>query len=76
MTLLDFAPGDRGTIQSIDSAHIDFASRMYSLGMVPGQQIQMLHQAPFGDPMQVRVGQTLVSIRRRDAEVIKLDKDQ
>ncbi len=75
MTLSEFRPGDKGIIQQIDCNHPEFASRMYALGIVPGQVIELLHQAPLGDPVQIRVGLTLVSLRRKDAQVIRLQKE-
>lgn len=48
-------------------------SRLYSLGIIPGSALQILRFAPLGDPMQVKVGSSFISIRRAEAEIIKVD---
>jgi len=46
---------------------------LYALGIFPGVEIKVLRQAPLGDPLQVRVGPSLLSIRKRDAAFIDVD---
>ena len=47
--------------------------RLQSLGVIPGAEAQVLRTAPLGDPLQVRVGHTLLSIRASDAEHINVE---
>lgn len=54
----DFAHGARHRI------------RFAELGLLPGREIRILRKAPFGDPLEVQVGETLLSIRKREAESI------
>lgn len=48
-------------------------SRLHRLGVIPGASAIVLRQAPLGDPMQVRVEGTLLSIRKRDAHQIQVE---
>lgn len=47
--------------------------RLHSMGVIPGAEAQVLRTAPLGDPMQVRVEGTLLSIRKRDAQQIQVE---
>lgn len=45
--------------------------RLLEMGFVEGAQIELLHDGPISrDPIAVRVDQTTVALRRRDAGVI------
>ncbi len=48
-------------------------SRLHRMGVIPGAEATVLRTAPMGDPMQVRVGGTLLSIRRQDAHQIQVE---
>lgn len=48
-------------------------SRLHSMGVIPGAKATVLRSAPFGDPMQVRIDGALLSIRKRDAQQIKVE---
>ena len=57
----------------------ELRNRLYALGIYPGVSLQILRSAPMGDPLQVRSGGTLISIRRQEAgsvEVLTLDQEQ
>ena len=57
-------------IASVDQALV---SKILALGMIPGEQVQLLHNAPLGDPMQIRAGSTYISIRRKDSQFIEIE---
>lgn len=64
-------PGDRALVQRVHGAP-DFARRMCELGLVPGTEIRMIRRAPFGDPLEFVVRGTHFSIRRDEAEGIRV----
>lgn len=50
-------------------------SRLQKLGILPGSQVEVLRSAPLGDPLQIRVDGTLMSIRKRDAQHIDVEAE-
>ena len=70
--------GFRGHIHAIhvsEGAHglpaAELESRLLELGFVEGAEISVLHEGPFGrDPMAVRVNNTTIALRRREAMAI------
>ena len=67
MTTLDkLRTRERGRIESIagDSALVQ---RLYEIGLLEGEVVELLGVAPLGDPIEIRVGNTRLSLRRREA---------
>jgi len=50
--------------------------RLLTLGIYPGVDIEILRMAPLGDPMQIRCGSTLISIRKQEAKSIEVSPCQ
>ncbi|MEX0965564.1 MAG: FeoA family protein [Pseudohongiellaceae bacterium] len=65
--------GDRCIVLEIASTPAELRSRLYSLGVIPGSMLELLRFAPLGDPMQVKVGGSFISIRKSEAEIITVD---
>ncbi len=72
-TLSSANSGDRCIVLEITSEPAELKSRLYALGIIPGSVLQLLRFAPLGDPMQVKVGGSFVSIRKTEAEIITVD---
>jgi ferrous iron transport protein A len=50
--------------------------RLIELGFVEGARVEVLHQGLFGrDPIAVRVNETTVALRRREAAAILVEPD-
>jgi ferrous iron transport protein A len=70
--------GFRGTIGSIlvteDARGVSAAEveqRLLELGFVEGASVEVLHEGPLGrDPIAVRVNDTTIALRRREAMAI------
>jgi ferrous iron transport protein A len=73
MTLADVAPPGRCQIIGAAEENNDFQSRLYALGLYPGAWVDVMHVAPFGDPLQVKVGGTFLSIRKQEAQLVRVE---
>jgi len=70
--LADASSGDRCVVLEIASEPADLKNRLYALGVIPGSTLDILRFAPLGDPIQVKVRGSFISIRKSDAEVIRV----
>lgn len=52
--------------------HID---HFVALGLVPLARVTVLRTAPLGDPLQVKVGHSLLSIRKSEAAQLFVEKE-
>jgi ferrous iron transport protein A len=73
MNLVDLEIGKTASIQGFSEKGNAQQARLFSLGLVPGAKIRVVRTAPLGCPMQVKVGSTLLSIRRAEAEVVLVE---
>ncbi|MCB1076458.1 MAG: ferrous iron transport protein A [Verrucomicrobiae bacterium] len=46
--------------------------RFRELGMLPGSAIRVVRRAPMGDPIEVAIGSSLLSIRKEQAAMIEV----
>jgi ferrous iron transport protein A len=76
MTLDLLPPGAPARITAIATAASDPLAerRLRELGFDEGVEVALLHAAPFGgDPIAVRVGPTIVALRRAQAALVEVD---
>jgi ferrous iron transport protein A len=67
MTSLDqVRPGQRATIVSL-AGDPGLVQRLYELGLLEGEEIEVLALAPLGDPIEIRLGNSRLSLRRSEA---------
>lgn len=50
-----------------------FRSKLLSMGLMPGTQFQIIGIAPFGDPIQMRVHDFALSLRKKELASIELE---
>lgn len=73
MKLADSTKGTEWKVTRVGCKDSELQNRLYALGIYPGVEVRLLRVAPMGDPMQVRVGGTLLSIRRQEAQAIDVE---
>lgn len=72
--LADLHPGDFATIVALHVGDEALHQRLLALGMRIGKTISIVRQAPFGGPLQVRVGSTDILLRKAEATKISVRK--
>ena len=65
--------GDSCAVLKIASEPAELRSRLYALGIIPDSELEILRFAPLGDPIQVKVGGSFVSIRKAEADIIQVE---
>ena len=71
-TLANAQVGDVCLVTEIKQKPIELRSRLHAMGVIPGANIKVVRIAPLGDPMQLKVGGALLSMRKIDAQIIKV----
>jgi ferrous iron transport protein A len=49
-----------------------YRNKLFSMGMLPGAEFEVLGIAPLGDPIAVKINDTRLSIRKSDMKCLKL----
>src|SRR5262245_25208395 len=74
MPRLDELPaGTRARIASI-AGDTALVQRLMELGVLDGEEVEVVGFAPLGDPMEVRLADTRLSLRRHEAAGIAVDR--
>lgn len=73
ISLNELADGERGVIAKL-AASGPIKQRLMDLGIIPGTEVKVIRSAPLGDPIQIRSGRCLLSIRRLAAAGIFLER--
>lgn len=69
MKLSELGVGQKALILQ---AHVELPVKLFEMGCLPGEEVELVFAAPFRDPLCFRVQGTLVSMRRELAELIPI----
>ncbi|MBN2056472.1 metal-dependent transcriptional regulator [bacterium] len=69
----DLAPGETGRVLQL-RGNMPFRRRLVDLGILPGTIIQVVRYAPLGDPIELKIMDYFLSLRRVDARGILVEK--
>lgn len=71
MTLAELSLGQSGRIVSV-AGESSVRRRLLELGLLPETDVRLVHVAPLGDPLSLRIRNYTLSIRRAEAEQITI----
>lgn len=71
MTLDKLIVGSSAEIIGIDESNPNL-SRLSELGMIAGQHVKLLRKAPLGDPLQIRIMNYELCLKKNDAAGIRV----
>jgi ferrous iron transport protein A len=62
-TLKDLSVGDQVKVIGYEAGGRIYRKKLLSMGLTPGAELELVRVAPMGDPVEVRVRGTSVSLR-------------
>jgi ferrous iron transport protein A len=71
-TLDQLRPGARGRIIRMDGED-GLVQRLMEMGLLEGEEVEVVGFAPMGDPMEVRLGDYRLSLRRIEAARVHVE---
>ncbi len=71
-TLLQVPKKTEMIISTVEGAR-SFRRRLMEMGLVPGTPIRIIEVAPLGDPLEIEVRSSRLSIRKAEAGRIRVD---
>ena len=72
VTIAHLKRGERGIITDVSSEFIPL--KLLEMGCLPGNTVELLHMAPFQDPMYLNINGTHLAIRKETAIHILIEK--
>ncbi|HVL13058.1 MAG TPA: ferrous iron transport protein A, partial [Gemmata sp.] len=64
--LSELRPGDRSEVVSVGGPP-NLVQRLYEFGLLEGETVEMVAVAPLGDPIEIRLGNTRLTLRKAEA---------
>jgi Fe2+ transport system protein FeoA len=72
MTLASISVGSNARVTAVKGKG-EIARRLMEMGVIPGVEVKVVKQAPFGDPIEIRVMGYNLAIRKSEAESIEVN---
>ena len=72
MTISNLSPGMCARITGYDAGNRAYRAKLLALGLTRGTTIRLINTAPLGDPVQLEVRGCNVSLRKDEADVVKV----
>lgn len=72
MLLKDLNVGSKAKIISFRESSPEYRRRLVMLGATPGAELEIVRIAPLGDPIEIRVRGSLISVRKHEADMLEL----
>lgn len=63
--------GQQARVLSI-AGNDSLTQRLYEMGLLEGDLVELLSVAPLGDPLEFRLGDSRLSLRRREAARVEV----
>jgi ferrous iron transport protein A len=65
-TLADLSPGQSAEVMSV-SGDPALVQRLYEMGLLEGERIEVVARALLGDPIEIKFGNSRLSLRKAEA---------
>jgi len=72
-TLDQLSIGTRAQITGFTATETNFRRKLLALGVMPGAEVEVRRVAPMGDPMQIQLRGSSISLRKREAAIIQVE---
>ena len=71
LPLHELKPGQHASIESVEAGD-SIGQRLLEMGLLEGEQIQVIGFAPLGDPMEILLRDYRLSLRRTEAARVRV----
>lgn len=64
-------PGQRARVEALEGDD-SLSQRLMEMGLLEGAELELIRFAPLGEPVEVRLGDYFLSLRRREAARVRV----
>lgn len=75
LTLNKLCPGERARISEVKAQGF-LRRRILEMGLVPGRELEMIRYAPLGNPIEIKLNGSYISLRQNEAQSIVLTSSE
>ena len=70
----ELAAGERGRVVGYQRGDRSYREKLLSMGLTPGTEFSVVRLAPLGDPVEINVRGYAVSLRKGEAQLLRVEK--
>ena len=70
-TIAHLKRGEKGIIKDI--SHDAIPVKLFEMGCLPGNEVALIQNAPFRDPLYLNINGSFLAIRKETAQLIEID---
>ncbi|WP_370869909.1 Fe(2+) transporter permease subunit FeoB [Methylobacter sp.] len=74
INLRDMKVGDCGRVADYDKSFLPYRQKLLTMGLTPGTEFKIVRIAPLGDPVEIRVRGTDLSLRKEEVAKLKIER--
>ena len=72
--LCDMIVGDTGCVVGFEKSFAAYRQKLLAMGLTPGTEFSIIRVAPLGDPIEIRVRDTDLSLRRDEVAALRIER--
>lgn len=73
-TLSELKIGDRARMVGFTTSGTGYRRKLLAFGLTPGAEISIVRVAPMGDPVEIRIRGSNLSLRKEEAGALNVEK--
>jgi Fe2+ transport system protein FeoA len=66
--------GERGRVIGYQRGDRSYREKLLSMGLTPGTEFSVVRLAPLGDPVEINVRGYAVSLRKSEAQLLRVER--
>ncbi len=67
--------GDTAEVTGFESGSREYRHKLMRMGLVRGCRFRLVRRAPLGDPVEIELGSHRLTLRRVEADVLRVERD-
>jgi len=72
--IADLKPGDKARVAGLKKGDRDYRQRLMAMGLTPDAEFALTRIAPLGDPVEIAVRGSALSLRKGEAELLMVER--
>lgn len=72
-TLGELTVGTAGRVVALQRGNRGYREKLLAMGLTPGTEFTVVRLAPLGDPVEIRVRGSAISLRKDEAALLRVE---
>lgn len=74
LAFAELRPGEQAKVLGFERGQRDYRHKLLSMGLTPNTTFEVIRHAPLGDPVQIKVRNFYLSLRKDEANLLRIER--